>query len=539
MIHEVSLREKIGQLMVFGFKADTAADVSVEIKELIRNNHIGGIILFGRNIGSPAEILKVTKELQQTAKESGHVQPLLICIDQENGVVRRLGEGTTVFPGAMLIGATHQPENAYSMGLATGRELKALGINWNLAPTVDVNNNPLNPVIGVRSYGESPDHVSAFGIAAMKGMQDAGVITSLKHFPGHGDTDLDSHLELPTITHDINRLHEVELVPFKECIAEGADTVMSAHVYFPAIEKRDGVPATLSKAVITGLLRDTLGFQGVVTTDCMEMKAIADTIGTPRGAVEAIKAGVDLIMISHLHNIQRETIETIVQAVEQGEIKEKTINEAYQRVMKLKSKYLSWEDLSLTDEDIQVPSVVGCEEHSKQADEVIRKGITIVKNLHQTLPLSNQDSHRVLVVYPTNSYLTWVEDERYSSNALGQVIQEIHPSAEVSTISSNPEDEEIKQVIKKAEDFDTVIVGTLTATKGSKQIKLIENLHQIGKVTVVIAMRSPYDIAYLPNVTAYMATYEFTTPALRMAAKAVYGLIKVEGELPVTIPTVN
>lgn len=173
------LRKKVGQLMVVGFKGITASD---DIKELIREHHVGGIILFGRNIGSPQEILSLTQELQQVAKDAGHEQPLLICIDQENGVVRRLGEGTTIFPGAMLLGATGEPENAYQVGVATGKELKALGINWNLAPVMDVNNNPENPVIGVRSFGEAADMVSEFGRMAMKGMQEAGIITTLKHF---------------------------------------------------------------------------------------------------------------------------------------------------------------------------------------------------------------------------------------------------------------------------------------------------------------------------------------------------------------------
>jgi beta-N-acetylhexosaminidase len=534
---ELSLREKIGQLMVFGFKANTVTEASEEIKELIRDYHVGGIIFFGRNIGKPEEVLSLTTDLQQEAKDTGQKHPLLICIDQENGVVRRLGEGSTVLPGAMLLGATHDPKHAYTVGLATGKELKAQGINWNLAPTVDVNNNPLNPVIGVRSYGENPELVSEFGKAAMKGMQDAGVVTTLKHFPGHGDTDLDSHLELPTITKDMQHLEAVELVPFKECIAEGADTIMSAHVYFPAIEDRDGVPATLSKKVLTGLLRDKLGFQGVITTDCMEMKAIADTIGTARGAVEAIKAGADIVMISHLHNLQKDAIEAVVQAVQNGEIEEEMINAAYQRVQRLKEKYLSWDDIPLNQERIELPAVIGCKEHQQQAEEAFREGITIVKNVGNTLPLSADQDHRVLVIYPNNSYLTMVEDERYSSNALGYVIQEVHPTAETEILSSPLSEEEIAQVVKRAELFDTVIVGTLSASQSNKQLDLIEKLMGTGKSVVVIAMRSPYDLAYIPGVPAYIATYEFTTPALRMAAKALYGQETVKGKLPVTIPS--
>ena len=530
------LRKKVGQLMVFGFDGITPSE---KIKELISKYNVGGIILFARNIGTPEEILQLTTELQLEAKSAGHKNPLLICIDQENGIVRRLGKGTTVFPGAMLLGATQEPENAYAIGLATGKELKALGINWNLAPVVDVNNNSHNPVIGVRSYGEDPESVSVFGKAAMKGMQKAGVITALKHFPGHGDTDVDSHLDLPTISHDLERLERIELVPFRKLIDEGADTIMTAHVYFPTIERNKGIPATLSKNVITGLLRESLGFEGVVTTDCMEMNAIKNTIGTAQGAVEAIKAGVDLVMVSHSHNLQKDSIEAVVKAVETGEIEESVIDKALMRVKKLKEKYLSWSDINIDKNGLQVPDVVGCNEHMKLSQDVYRQGITIINNESNILPLSNEEKNKVFVVYPINSKMVQVEDIQYSNCSLGEVIQEIHPTAQYEKLSNPPADEEIQGIMKKVMEYDTIIVGTLSAVHGSQQTKLVEALYETGKPIIVVSMRSPYDIAVLPKVSACIATYEFTYPALKMAAKAIYGLEKVNGTLPVTIPTIK
>ncbi|WP_099360823.1 beta-N-acetylhexosaminidase [Fredinandcohnia onubensis] len=527
-MNQAELRRKVGQLMVVGFKGITASD---EIKELIREHHVGGVILFGRNIGTPEEILSLTTELQQVAEDAGHEHPLLICIDQENGVVRRLGEGTTIFPGAMLLGATGNPDNAYEVGVATGNELKALGINWNLAPVLDVNNNPENPVIGVRSFGESAEKVSEFGRMAMKGMQEAGVITTLKHFPGHGDTNVDSHLDLPVITHDIERLEEIELKPFVDSIEAGADTVMSAHVYFPAIEDTPGVPATLSRKVITGLLREKLGFDGVVTTDCMEMNAIANTIGTAKGGVEAIKAGVDLIMVSHLHHLQKETIDAIVAAVESGEIDEAQIEEAVARVTRLKEKYCSWKEIG-SDE---VPSFVGGKEHQQLAHDIYKQGITIVKN-NGILPLKNK---RVLVVYSENKYTMQVEDRRYSSMYLGETIKEIDDTAEIVELSNPATDEEIQRVAAKAQQFEAVIVGTLTVQEGDAQTKLVKALSDTGVPVIVIATRSPYDLAYLPEIQAYLCTYEFPYPALNMAAKAIYGREQVTGILPVTIPQVR
>lgn len=529
-------RKKVGQLMVFGFDGITPSD---EIKELIREYNVGGIILFARNIGTPEEILKLTTELQLEAKSAGHKNPLLICIDQENGIVRRLGKGTTVFPGAMLLGATREPENAYAIGLATGKELKALGINWNLAPVVDVNNNSNNPVIGVRSYGEDPELVSTFGKAAMKGMQKAGVITALKHFPGHGDTDVDSHLDLPVISHDLDRLERIELLPFKKLIDEGADTVMTAHVYFPAIEKKKGIPATLSKNVVTGLLRESLGFEGVVSTDCMEMNAIKNTIGTAQGAVEAIKAGVDLVMVSHSHNLHKDSIEAVANAVEAGEIEVSVIDKALLRVNKLKEKYLSWNDINLDMNGLRVSDVVGCIEHLKLSQDICRQGVTICYSESNILPLSNEEKNKVLVVYPTNSKIVQVEDIQYSNCSLGEIIQEIHPSAQYERVSNPPTDEEIQGILKKSTEYDTIILGTLSAASGSQQAKLAEALYKTGKPIIAVSMRSPYDIAVLPHVSAFIATYEFTYPALKMAAKAIYGLEKVTGTLPVTIPMIK
>jgi beta-N-acetylhexosaminidase len=531
----LSLRQKIGQLMVCGFQGDNSENIS-DSKKLIKTYHIGGLILFGRNIGTPAQVLELTTSLQKHAKRSGHHQPLLISIDQENGMVRRLGEGTTSFPGAMLLAATHDEKLTYEIGKATARELRALGINWNLAPVVDINNNPKNPVIGVRSFGDTAETVSRFAKESMKGMQAEGVITTLKHFPGHGDTHVDSHLALPVITHSLETLEKLELVPFKECIEEGADTIMTAHVYFPELENEENRPATMSHKVITGLLRGKLGFDGVVTTDCMEMKAIADTVGTARGAVEAIKAGVDMIMISHLPSLQIETIEAIVAAVESGEISESRIDESYKRVQKLKEKYLQWSDLPNDAEILIVPEIVGCQDHNELAKKALRKGITIVKNEENLLPITADVNHKVMVIYPTASYLTLVEEEGYSRNELGMIVRDIHPSAKVSPISTDPTEEEMNEIITHVPQFDTILIGTLSAQKSTGQTTLLKRLMETGKNVIVLAMRNPYDLAIVPDIPAFVTTYEFTSNALRMAVKAIYGDETVTGELPITIP---
>src|SRR3989440_1203769 len=258
---QMTLEEQIGQLLMVGFWETTP---SQEVIDLIKNYHVGNIILFSRNIGDARQVLELTQCLQRIAKEAGHRHPLLIAIDQENGLVQRLGEAATVFPGNMALGAIGSDEIAYQVALATGRELQALGINMNLAPVIDVNNNPANPVIGVRSFGEDPHLVARLGAAMVKGYASAGILSCLKHFPGHGDTAIDSHLALPMIPHTLERLEALELVPFRSGIEAGAECVMIAHISFPALTEQDMLPATLSRAIIQGLLREQLNFHGVI-----------------------------------------------------------------------------------------------------------------------------------------------------------------------------------------------------------------------------------------------------------------------------------
>ena len=515
----------IGQLMVVGFKGKTAPQ---SIIDLIHEYQIGGIILFSHNIGTPEELLSLTSSLQLEAKKAGYEYPLLICLDQENGVVRRLGTGTTAFPGSMSIGATRKIENVFNISSATGEELKELGVNWNLAPVLDVNNNPDNPVIGVRSFGENPRLVAEFGKKSMKGMQQSGIITTLKHFPGHGDSNVDSHLSLPVIGHSKTRLDEVELLPFKECIAEGADTIMSAHVYFPAIEDRENVPATLSKKVITGLLREELGFDGVVTTDCLEMKAISETIGTEKGAVEALNAGVDLVMVSHRLEVQLRTLKELERAFAQGELHEESIKSSLRRLHTLKEKYLSWETTPFKANFVSV----GSEKHQQLAEKVFEESVTVVKN-DGLLPLKT--NQKILVINPANQVIYGVEDTKEINVTLSDAMKELSNHIEAHNLSETLSDSEIESLIQHAKEFEVIVVGTLSLSSKSKEIELIGRLIELGIPLVGVAMRNPYDIRHFPKIAAYIATYEFTYVALKTAAKAIFGVISVSGKLPVTL----
>ncbi|WP_312106569.1 glycoside hydrolase family 3 protein, partial [Lachnoclostridium sp.] len=272
---EMSLREKIGQMIMTGFPT---TEITPELNELIEKEKIANIILFTYNQESIPQLRKLCLDLHQRIEKSTRY-PAFIATDQEGGVVTRLPKEASNVPGAMLIGATGKKEYAYQAGLITGMELKAFGINVDFAPVMDINSNPDNPVIGVRSYSSDPQMVEEFGLNMQKGLLDAKVMATVKHFPGHGDTAVDSHLGLPVIDKDIDSLMKEELKPFIGAISEGVPCVMTTHILFPKLE-RDKIPATISKTILTGLLREKLGFQGIIITDCLEMGAIKDNYGT-------------------------------------------------------------------------------------------------------------------------------------------------------------------------------------------------------------------------------------------------------------------
>lgn len=329
----MELRDKLGQMLLGGFDG---TKMTTEAMKLIAAYRTGGIIYFSRNVSSPEQLAALTRELQEAASANG-VPPLWISIDQEGGMVARITEGVTLMPGQMAIAAAGSAEEAYRAAYVSGSELRRIGINLNYAPVLDVNNNPLNPVIGVRSFGESPEAVAEFGAAAVRGYQDAGVAATAKHFPGHGDTDVDSHLDLPTVPHDRTRMDKVELVPFKRAFAEGVDAVMSAHIYFPALEK-EKLPVTLSPSVLTGLLREELGFEGIITTDCMEMNAIAEHYGVAEASVLAVLAGADQILVSHRSDRQGAALAALEAAVHEGRIAEARIDDSVRRLLRMKWK---------------------------------------------------------------------------------------------------------------------------------------------------------------------------------------------------------
>lgn len=333
-LKDLTLREQIGQMLLFGWQSDTQADA------LVDEFAVGGIIFMGRNIGTAQETRERITRFQAQAK-ARELPPLLITVDQEGGRVQRLAAPHfPTRPAAREIGLTGDPQRAREAAREIGQELAALGFNGDFAPVLDVDNNPRNPVIGDRSYGPDPEQAALLGAAAVCGFQeDAGIFACGKHFPGHGDTDTDSHHALPRIPHDRTRLDQIELVPFRAAIAAGLSAIMTAHILFPALDADR--PATLSPAILTGLLRGEMDFDGLIITDDLEMHGVAAAWGAAEAAVLAVQAGADILLCCHTGDTQRAIQAALMQAVETGRLPLSRLEESCRRIARAKARWAS------------------------------------------------------------------------------------------------------------------------------------------------------------------------------------------------------
>nr|BBK60996.1 GH3 beta-N-acetylglucosaminidase [Paenibacillus sp. FPU-7] len=518
----LTLKQKVGQLVMAGFNGLEASD---DARKLITEDHVGGIIYFRRNLAEPAQVAKLSAELQQIAAESDNV-PLLISIDQEGGMVTRLENGVTVVPGNMALGAAGDAELAYEAAHIIGSELRALGINMNFAPSLDINNNPGNPVIGVRSYGGTAELVARLGTEAVRGFQDAGVAATVKHFPGHGDTGEDSHHALPTVPHARERLDRLELAPFREAIARGVDAVMTAHVLFPAVEP-EKLPATLSSNVIEGLLRGELGYDGVVVTDCLEMNAISKFYGVGEGAVQAVEAGADLILVSHRYERQKAALDALLAAVESGRISEERIDRSVGRLLALKQRRAVDAGAAVT---LSSGDTLVTDEKTELVERISEKSITLLRSegeftLDKTKP--------VLVVWPEVRVGSEVDEVLPRKETLGYWLKSAGYDVNEQTIGVQPTEEEVAHIQELSGQISQVVVVSYNAIFSPDQAALIEALAAKPDVQLIVASaRNPFDINALPTVKTFFAAYENTPSAMRALALVLTGQIAVQGTLP-------
>ena len=533
-IATLSLRERVGQMVmvwVLGDYTSNGDSSFAEVRRWIERDHIGGVSM---SLGTPIEVAAKINNMQRLSRV-----PLLTSADLEPGLGRLEG-GTfthylldagsaTVFPSAMAIAATGRDQDAYGVAKIIAREARAVGIHINFSPVVDVNNNPSNPVINTRSFGEDPQRVARLAAEFVRGTQDGGAVSTAKHFPGHGDTDIDSHVGLPVVVANWTRLDTLELVPFRAAIAAGAGMVMTAHIALPAVEGDSTTPATLAPKIITGVLRDSLRFGGVAITDAMTMEGVGKGYSVEESSVLAVKAGADIILKP---SDPTKAIDAVVGAVERGEIARSRIDSAARRVLELKARMgvaLSpFVDLDALRE------VVGSPEHRAVAADIARRAVTLLRDNGPLLPVSGR---RVVVV----QYMP--ETELRAGKMFGGDIQAAIPGARVIKISPATSVSDLDSVTRQVSGADRVIVAAyVRRIEGAGRpavpphiAKWIDDLARKDKV-VAVALGNPYLIRQFPSVQTYLVTYGVSDALERAAAAAVLGRAPITGTTPVSLP---
>jgi beta-N-acetylhexosaminidase len=501
-----TMDQQIGQMLWFGWHGETpeaSRSVLAQARALLEEFQVGGIILMGRNVSDPGQVSRLTTSLQAAS-----TVPLFMGTDQEGGTVARLALPGLTFSGNMALGALDDPFAVTAVTTAMGEQLAAMGINVDFAPVLDVNNNPANPIIGVRAFGEDPQRVARLGVAALQGFARANVIACVKHFPGHGDTSVDSHLALPVQPASRARLDEVELVPFRAAVAAGAPMLMTAHILFPALDEQ--WPATLSSRVLTGLLREELGYRGVVVTDCLEMQGIAGHIGVEEAAVAAVEAGADCLLACHTLETQRRIHRALRKAVSEGRISSSRIEASVERILQLKQAS-DLERRRKTD-PASAERIVGAERYRDLERGIARRAVTVVRDDCGWLPLSGGP---VVVIGA----------ERVVSGLVGALGVAGIPSRAVSFDHASVAAGEAVLILAVLPD----------EPHGEEGPALARRWLEAGRQVIIIAVREPYPLCDYSEAPCLVATYGYADGSLLALAEALAGKATPEGRLPVTV----
>jgi beta-N-acetylhexosaminidase len=522
----LSLRDKIAQLVQIRMAGKFVNRQSREFKKIeeqIRDNHIGGLVLFAGNVYESAMMLNDFQEMS--------VLPLLVSADFERGAAFRVAD-TTSFPWAMALGAAGDEELAYREGFATAQESRAMGVHWIFAPVVDVNNNPDNPVINVRAFGEDPDAVSRLGLAFMRGAQAGGVLTTAKHFPGHGDTATDSHVGLPVVQSDRSRLERYEFVPFRRLIDAGVDAVMTAHVAVPHLTRDDFLPATLSPDILTDVLKNSLGFRGIVVTDALEMGGITNRYGGGAAAVAAIKAGADVLL---LPTDADEAIDAVERAVLSGEISEAQIDASARKILDAK-KRLRLDERRTVDLD-EIGNLVSAPENLALAQKIADRAVTVLKDEGRLLPLDPSDIRRVYGLV-----LTPALDSDSGTAFLG-AFRERFPGARTEWGNARMPADQLAAIDREIEAADMVVIATVTRLVSGQSMaipdshrRIVQKLALSSKPVVWVCLGSPYLLRVAPEMKTMLCTFSHSENSQVAAAKALAGGLRIAGKTPVTIP---
>jgi beta-N-acetylhexosaminidase len=524
--NSMTLEQAVGQQFLLTFEGKKRPPE--QFLEALRRHHVSGVVLFRRkNMANLAELRGLTQAMQRAAAESGQ-PPLLIAADQEGGQLIAVDQ-TTPFPGNMALGAAGSDKLAYNVGRAIGKELSAVGINVDFAPVCDVNSNPLNPVIGTRSFGEDAKLVARLSSGLIRGLQSAGVAATAKHFPGHGDTSSDSHRGAPIVRHNAKRIRSVELAPFRAAINSSVRLVMTAHIVMPALNGGSNeLPATLSPRILHDLLRRKMRFNRVIVSDALDMHAMEQGAGYVAETMAAVAAGIDLLLFNHDLSRVETACANLVQAARRGLLSVDEIHASARRVMALKNwiKRQSQEPLA----------VVGCKDHLKLAQEVARKSITLVRDTAQVLPLRIGADDKIAVALPRPEDLTPADTSSYVKPVLAEALRQYHPRVDEFSFGMNPTSEEIGALCERLAKYGVAIVGTINATAHPAQAELVKKLIKQGTHVITVAVRMPYDLAVYPEAPTYICTYSILPPSMEALAEALFGRIPFAGSLPVTIP---
>lgn len=510
----MSLKEKVGQLIMVGIKGTT---INPQTQKLISELKLGGIILYSHNVTDPYQVKTFTASIQNVAKEN-RVIPLFIAVDQEGGSVVRIRKHTQALPAAMVIGATRSSQFSFLSGKFTAQMLSGMGINMNLAPVLDINTTEHNAVIGVRSYGSDPSLVSQLGMWYIEGLQSRGVIATAKHFPGHGDTPIDSHYALPVLNKKLEDLEDFHFIPFRKAIDNGLDAIMTAHISIPSLDP-SGLPTTFSYNLLTNVVRDKLHFGGIIITDDLEMKSIRDQYGIGQAALKAILAGADVVMVGWSDDKKHEVFNTLYEAVQSGKLTEERIDESLKRIIALKLKRGF---LNEKPEESDLFKILSNEEHKKLANQIANHAVTVVSNKKGVLPLEENDGRKVLVIS--------------SLSKLFKDIQFFHPRSNYYHMPYRPtvkqREKMISDLLKLKNNYHVFIFG-LTH---SSQINAVNVFAQKTKKNVVaISFGSPYWAKKLNHVSSFICSYDSQPELIYATAQMLAGVIPAQGKLPISL----
>lgn len=504
----LTLEEKAGRRLAVGFDGLTAPDY---ILEWLSEGRIGGIILFQRNVSTPEQVAALTASLHAAAKH-----PIMVMIDQEGGEVARLRGKFTEAPSAMAL-AAGGGRYAEDVARVLGTELHALGINLNYAPVVDITYNAANPSVGTRSPGADADTVSKIAAAQVRGYQSAGVAACAKHFPGLGDTAIDTHLALATINAPVEAL-DADLAPYRAVIDAGVSTIMTTHTIFAALDP--ALPATLSPVIVPTLLRDRLGFRGVVMTDCMEMKAIADNHPPEQSAVLAAQAGVDIVLVSHTRAAQEAAYRGLLEAARNGQIAD--MDESLARIAALTERFAV--------KDTPDVSVIRSEAHLSLMREAARAGMQIVRGKDGVLPLP--ENAKVVLIEFASYHDSEVFDATGHTNFAG-LFAARWPEATIIALPQPTPDLNLQQAMAAAREADITIIATRSAHLNPEQLCAAQMVLDAAQNSILLALRNPFDVGALPDVDAALITFGGAEPQLEAAVAALAGDFTPEGIAPV------